>query len=293
MVKYYPKKEISLTYLWSDSDDTIKQEVFNKMLPHVTKYRKIIQSLINDALTQHGKSNLIKLDKELMYHETLNSLKKWAKQKSPSLTEGIFYLDSLVFPNLNWIAYQSKINFLLKEVWIELTPNLTNVELAIVIQTLFKKHFRLNTHNPEQKVEDFTFHHWLETQHGSPAVAIILLHIISDVLKLPAKVIHCKGQTNFLAFYPRAFLDAPITNFIPENICFVMSAKEFELIPIDDIKSYIDDAQLYHQNNYTIKNSKQVLANLVEWIIEFLATSSHPNQTHILNTYLKVKKYLN
>jgi regulator of sirC expression with transglutaminase-like and TPR domain len=187
-----------------------------------------------DEICQQRIENLIQY---LHLKELKKELKSWVRKEKPSLLQGFFIVNKLLYPDLNFPKIERKIESLRKEVWLELNDSLTSLEKTTILNHIFfDLHGYSINHSNINSPQNCFLNQVIETKQGNPYSITMLYAIVADLLELPIYFIDFP-KNPLLAYFDRKIaveahgenVDSDIIFYInPANKGSITGRKEVE-----------------------------------------------------------------
>jgi len=176
----------AMILLLEDPDEQIYEAIRNRLLdmgaPAIplledvweSTFNSILQGRIEDII-QHIQNNNIK-----------EELRLWADSGGTDLLSGTLLIARYQYPDLDEEEIRRQIERIKKDVWIELSPNLTAFEkINVINHVLFDVyHFTGNTTNYHAPQNSY-INNVLESKKGNPLLLSILYSCIAQGLNIP------------------------------------------------------------------------------------------------------------
>jgi regulator of sirC expression with transglutaminase-like and TPR domain len=176
----------ALITLLDDPDEeifsSIRKKIFsfgNEVIPHL----ELAWESSFDNLVQKRIENIIH---EIQFENSCKRIRHWYKNGSKELLEGVLCIAQYQYPDLDETKIHAHINTLKNDVWLELNPNLTALEICNVFNhILFTVHqYSGNTSNFHAPQNSF-INNVIESKKGSPLMLSIVYLLIAQELNLP------------------------------------------------------------------------------------------------------------
>ncbi len=128
---------------------------------------------------------------EIEFESCRDALADWNLQSDNDLLEGVLIASAFQYPTIDRKTIYSSIEQLRKDIWIELSPNLTSLEKVRVINHIL---FDVHHFKPHTKYHDsfqsFFINNVINLESGSPIALAILYKILADKLDLPIECLN-------------------------------------------------------------------------------------------------------
>ena len=183
------KNEIqALISLLEDPDHDIYSQVRSKL---VQLGVEVIPDLDNvwemnfDSLIQNRAERIIH---EIQFNFTQAELKDWITNPEKNLLKAWFLISRYQYPDLDQASITTRIEQIVKEIWIELNENLTPLEkIRLINHILFEVHgYKGNVRNFHAPQNSF-ISDVLNNKKGNPLSLSLLYLIIAQKCELPIK----------------------------------------------------------------------------------------------------------
>ncbi len=247
----------ALVSLLDDSDTEVASHVENRIrmlgddiIPFLEKQWE--ESGFNPGLQK----KIEELIHDLQYNNLLSRLRKWKKEGSSDLLEGLWLIATYQYPELSFESLKQEINKIYFETWLQLRDDMhPEDKIRILNQVFFDKYkFSPNTknfHSPSNSM----INQVLELKRGNPISLCSVYLLIAQKLGLPVYGVNLPSL--FILTYQSRQLQFYINVF---NRGLVFSRK--------DIDSYLKQMNIAPQPMFyepcsNIEIIKRTLVNLV------------------------------
>ena len=195
----------ALISLLDDPDEFIYNEVKNKIkslgdatIPFLEEYWE------NNPMNHESQQRIEDLIQQIQFETTYANLESWVSKDSPDLLRGAVLINQFQYPDMNPKMVMDVIDKIKRDIWLEITPNLTSFEkIKVINKILFEKYeFSGNKKNYHSPHSSF-LSNVIETKKGNPlSLAIIYLLVTQDLglpiygVNLPSHFVLCYLDEN-------------------------------------------------------------------------------------------------
>ena len=180
----------ALIQLLDDPDHTVfkvvEKELLNENHAIIPMLEKKWENSI-DELCQQRIENLIQ---NLQFKQSKELLANWLLSKNQDLLEGILVIDHFLYPDLNVMLIQHKLEKIKKQIWLELSDSLTLLEKTTILN-----HFLFNVngfsinHKNIHSPQNCFLNQVIDIKKGNPVSLSILYTLIARMLEIPVRFI--------------------------------------------------------------------------------------------------------
>ncbi len=177
----------ALISLLDDPDEFIYTEVRNKIMslgdatiPFLEEYWE------NHPMNHESQERIEDLIQQIQFDTTYSNLENWVNKENPDLLRGAILINQFQYPDMDPKAVVDLIDKIKRDIWLEITPNLTSFEIIKVInKVLFDTYGfsgnKKNYHSPHSSfLSNVT-----ETKKGNPLSLAIIYLLVTQDLGLP------------------------------------------------------------------------------------------------------------
>lgn len=194
------KQMEALIALLSDIDDDIFQHVKAEIKLHYLQaipYLEHAAEQTQDSLLQKRAQKLLK---KLYAKRTLDELNAWKEGETQNLIEASLILSRFVYPKLDEQKLNNKIETLVKDAWLEMSEEFTDLEKIHILNHVFFKIYKFNNDRRNWFLpQNNGLNHLLNNRSGNAVILSILYLEVAQKLNLPVFAVNL--PENFILSY--------------------------------------------------------------------------------------------
>lgn len=282
----------SIIKLLDDPDENIYGTISNKLIEQGSSIILKLENAWEKSTNVLLQSRLEEIIQTIQFSETKKELYHWKEENQDNLLYGAYVIAKFQYPEIKFEDIQRKIEAIKKEVWIELSNNLTALEKVKVINHIFFKilGFKKNASNQYSPQNAF-INDVLDTKKGNQISLAILYAIIAQELNLP--IFGVDLPASFILAYKDELSiiqkldienDVGILFYInPFNKGAVFGKKEINYF----LKQQKTDPQ---KSYYSVCSNSKTLERLVDSLIESYKKLGYVDKIKSLNELLQILK---
>lgn len=185
----------ALIQLLDDPDHAVFESVSQKLKEHGKSLIPYLEASLgltdNDVMNNRLRDLIEELEDQSFY----SGFEKWALgHENQPLIYGLYYINTLFYPDTNFEEFKSNFEKLRQKVWLELNDNLTGFEAIKVLNHLF--YFQESMSVDTSKSADFSVHFpeslFLGRQAG-PFAFVGVYSVLAQSLNLPVFPVYLPG----------------------------------------------------------------------------------------------------
>ncbi len=182
----HTKKIEALVKLLDDPDESIYTEVKYQLLLLGPVALPYLESAWDSAMNNLFLQRTEEIIEEIKFNFLIQELKAWKENKQDDLLYAIWLITSFQYPEISYEFLNKQLELIKKDIWLELTEDLTSIEeVRIINHILYEVHqFNGNLAN-YFAVQNNYLHYVLENKKGNTVSLGILYLLIAQKLKLP------------------------------------------------------------------------------------------------------------
>ncbi|NNC94400.1 MAG: hypothetical protein HKN92_02490 [Chitinophagales bacterium] len=280
----------ALISLLDDSDKEVYQHVFDKLV----SFGPDIIPELETAWSETFNPTMNERIEELIHFIQFNVLKadfqEWKDQGGEDLLRGWLLISRFQFPDLNITEIEEKIDDLKKDIWLELTDNLTPIEkINIFNHVLYSlKSFKGNiTDNQDPRY--YCINHLLETHKGNPLSLGMLYIILAGAMEIPVYGVNLPRHF-ILCFNKYADPDFEDSDLLRKDVLFYINPlnKGF-IFTRNEITEYLKKMQMKARDEYFVPcTNKEVMQILMHHMIKLFGDSGNPDKVTEIKQLLDI-----
>ncbi|RLD91647.1 MAG: hypothetical protein DRJ09_00535 [Bacteroidetes bacterium] len=248
----------ALISMVDDPDDRVYSSLKSRLLSYEEDALPPLKEAWMAATDLLVVSRLGELLDEINFRLIYNELKAWLLEGSKGLTKVMFLVNRLGDKNFDDTLYQSKIELLFKDAWLEMNENLTALEQIKVLNHIFFSIHHYNS-NPDinDVVDDFFIARLMDTKEGNATSMGLLYLSIARYLKLPVYGVNLPGHL-ILAYVDDRFKLKDQDSYSRDDVLFYINPfNSGTVFTESEITLYIKQVNLTEKEHYYLpaKNS--------------------------------------
>ncbi len=190
----------ALIALLSDIDDDIFQHVKAEIKAHYLQAIPYLETAVAQTQNSLLQERAQKLLKKLYTKRTLYELNVWKEGKTQNLIEASLILSRFLYPKLNEQKLKNQIEELVKDAWLEMSEEFTDLEKIHILNHVFFKIYRFNNDRKNWFLpQNNELNHLLNNRSGNAVILSILYLEVAQKLNLPVFPINL--PENFILSY--------------------------------------------------------------------------------------------
>lgn len=274
------KNDFSLLRLLHDQDEIvfthISENIKTKGIGFIPNLESILEQT-NNPIIQNRINNLIST---LNFNFVKTQLIKWKKSTTQNLMTGVYLIDRIAMPDLNYNHLKMELKNMKKTIWLELSVELSPLEKANILIKILKEYFKIEIIECKNAQSiDFSCFNLIQSKKGNSYAVSIFLLLMFNEFNINAKLINFLNY-NIIVF--KKFKSIKYKND-QANHLFYLNSFDLELINTSTLENYCKLNNIYIMKEfYNEKNNLQILIDLVAGILFRLQEA---------NNILEVEKY--
>lgn len=233
-----PNREISALFTLLDDPDI---EVYTTVSDRIISFGKEIipnlENLWENTIEEDVQERIEMLIHRLHFQDLQMEFTHWSGKVHPELLEGALLVSKYKFPDIHTSPFNSEIEKLRRNIWLELNSYLTPLEqINIVNKVLFSHHKFKGVEISYQNQEEFLLNKVLETKRGNSIANGILYQSVCQMLDIPVKAINIPRQ--FILAYFDTSSDYFNNNPKPNKILFYIDPVSGQVYTQKDVENY-------------------------------------------------------
>jgi len=260
--------EISaMIQLLDDPDSQVFQSVSQNLLSHGSEIIPILEEAWESSASLLLQERIENLIQDIHNETSFEKLAKWKASKVHDVVEGASIIASFQYPDLQTDDIRSKINKLIKSVWLELNHNLTSLEKVRIINHFFFEVSGFSGNQSDYYSPQNNFlNSVLETKKGNPISLGIIYTAVARGLDLP--VFGVNLPKNFILAYMDAVSELPGEETAPRVLFYINAFRNGAVLNRKEIDNFIKKLELkpdplYYQPCPNLKIAERLCLNLV------------------------------
>ncbi len=259
----------ALISLIDDPDEEIYAQIKSKLL----SFGPEVIPLLEDAWENHALGLLFQSRIEdivhLIHFEDVKShLCQWAESDEQDLLEGMLLVNRYQYPDLDQDKIRTRINQIIKDVWIEINDDLTGFEqIKVINHILYEVHGFRGNHTHFHALQNSYLNNVLETHKGNPLSLGVLYLLIAQSLNLPLYGVNLPHH--FILIYQTPHIETNLPQEEKDQLVFYINAfSRGNIFPREEIDKHIQQLKLdpvpgFYQPCSHIVIVKQVINHLI------------------------------
>lgn len=195
---------IALIALLDDPDKEVYNAVSENIINHGSSVVTLLEKAWEASSNELAQRRIESLIHSIQLNTTIENLTRWVNLGAIDLLEGAFYLALYQYPDLQFTTTEKAVEKIKKDVWLELTENLTALEKVKILNHIFYDvhGFTSNTANFFAPQNQF-INQVIESKKGGPITLAILYSTVAQRLGLPIYTVNL--PKNFILAYKDRF----------------------------------------------------------------------------------------
>ncbi len=283
------KKDIeALISLLDDPDEEIYGMVSKNLLNRGTDVIPFLEKAWESTLDEHFQEKVEDIIQGIQFNHSQRRLSRWLQAGASNLLEGAYIIAKNQYPELKSDQVLKKINKIEKDVWLELSEDLTAIEkIRIINHILFDVHkFKITSLNYNSPQNSY-INHVLETKKGNPLSLGIIYLIIAQNLELPVYAINLPN--NFILAYFDIYNEKEPLLAKDNILFFVNPYHKGELLSMNEIQYYLKKVNIMDNDSYYLPSTNnEIIKKLLMYIIDAYQKIGHKRKVGLLNKLLRI-----
>jgi regulator of sirC expression with transglutaminase-like and TPR domain len=284
------KNKISaLINLLDDPDDEIYYQVKEQLLLLGSEAIPDLEQAWETSFGTLMQNRIEELIHSIQFNQIKQQLRNWAKSDNQNLFNGALIIARYQYPDLNEIKIKSYLDQIRQDIWLELNPNLTALEIAKVINHIFfEVHgFSGNTSNFHAPQNSY-INNVIESKKGNPLSLSILYSEIAAQLNLPVYGVNLPqhfilAYVNRMGYYP-----LPDPNYEHEVLFYINAFSRGAIFSRKDVEAYLKQLNLPNLSGYFNPCSPvDMIKRLIHNLINGYEKLGYPDKVNDMNALLE------
>ncbi len=259
------------------------QKIYNAIKPQILEYGQQIIPFLESAwedlsLGPLFQERIEEIIEEIQFSNVQSRLIHWFTQKEAKLLEGLFIVSAYQYPDLDQNKYLFLIEKLAKEVWLELSEDLTIFEkIQVLNQIVFEfNNFRGNTTNFHSPQNSF-INDVLDTKKGNPVLLSCLYMIIGKRLGITFSGVNL--PKHFILKYSHQALEEDI---------YINVFNKGALISKRDVLYFLKQLKIDNNHQYfSACSNKDIVLRILNNLTYSYTKLGHTNKVNQLESIIK------
>ncbi|MDD2563165.1 MAG: transglutaminase family protein [Salinivirgaceae bacterium] len=259
-----------LLSLLDDPSEEIFQSVSKKLLQQgsaAISELTLAWEQSTNPLLQNRLENIID---EIEFQDLYNLFKTWLANKDGEYVYGIFLLEKILYPGLDYIQFLDNFNKVYKAVWLEINDYLTPIERVKLINRVLFTNLKFKGENSKKTSGvDYSVSRLLKTKNGSQYSLALLYLALAQKLDFPifgtalqSHSILCYKKNTLPQHAPEDEVNQSTSFFIyPFYDGAIYGRKYLEIQLTDPLKEFNTNLLDPISNNNFLKNTLISLSN--------------------------------
>ena len=254
------KKLMALISMVDDPDEKVFHSLKNQVLSFEEDAVPVLEDAWMAATDLLVANRLEELLEEVNFRTVYNRIDEWLQKQEYDLTEAVFLINKFGIKDLDIKSYQSGLDHVLKDVWLEMNENLTALEKIKVLNHIF---FEVHGFNSKQtnneEVQHFFFSNLLNYKEGNPTSTGLLYLIAAQHLGLPVYGVNLPGHL-ILAYVDDRHKLKNNDGYTRNDVLFYINPYNGGAVFTDnEIELYIKQVKLKHKEHYFLPASNKLI----------------------------------
>ena len=283
----------ALISLLDDPDEFIYTEVKNKIkslgnetIPFLEEYWE------SNPMNHESQERIEDLIQQIQFEATYGNLKKWLAKEEPDLLRGAILINQFQYPDMDPKAVIDVIEKIKRDIWLEITPNLTSFEIIKVINKVIFDTYEFsgnkkNYHSPHSSF----LSNVIETKKGNPLSLGIIYLLATQDLGLPI------FGVNLPSHFVLCYLDEMETNIhltemeTDDVLIYINPFSKGTLFDKHEIDSFLDQLKIPKKESfYSPCTNKDIVRRMVNNLIFSYEKSGYNDKAEVMKTIMNLFK---
>lgn len=285
------KKELdAIIKLLDDPDDNIYKTISNKLFDQGSSIILKLENAWEKSTNIVLQSRIEEIIQTIQFSEIKKELYQWKEKNQENLLYGVYIIAKFQYPEIKYEDIHKKIKAIKKEVWIELSNNLTALEKVKVINHIFFKiiGFKRNVSNQYSPQNAF-INDVLDTKKGNQISLAVLYAIIAQELNLPIFGVDLPASF-ILAYKDELSIIQKLDIENEEGILFYINPfNKGAVFGKKEIKYFLKQQKIDPQTSYfSVCSNSKSLERLLDSLIESYKKLGYADKIKSLNELLEI-----
>ena len=271
----------AIVKLLDDPNEEIYNQVSGKLLDQGTEVIPQLEKAWEQSFDEEIQSRLENLIQEIQLNSAKKSLKKWVETGGQDLFEGAFLVAKHQYPELEFAHYQSKLEVIKKDIWLEINENLTALEKVRIINHIFFKIYGFSSNSANFYAPQNNYiNHVLETKKGNPITLSILYSALAVKLNLPIYGVNL--PKNFIVAYKNVYTQS--SNPYNKVLFYINPFNKGAILGKKEIDYFVKQQDLKPRKEYYLPCSNiEIIKRLINNLIYSYDKLGYPDKIEELN----------
>jgi regulator of sirC expression with transglutaminase-like and TPR domain len=199
----------------------------------------------------------------LQYRYVKNELIKWVALGASDLLYGAYLVARYHYPSLDFKWIESQVNEIRKDIWFELSENLTSLEKVRVFNHIFFEVYKFTRNNVNTTSPDNNYiSEVLLTKKGNPVSLAVIYSVVAQKLGLPIYGVNL--PKNFILAYLGPEERGTATQPEGEVLFYINPINKGAVLGRKEIEFFLKQQKIQPQSNYflPVKSNEEIIKRI-------------------------------
>jgi len=281
----------ALISLLDDPDEFIYTEVRNKLkslgdetIPFLEEYWE------NNPMNHESQERIEDLIQQIQFETTYSNIEKWLSKNEPDLLRGAILINQIQYPDMDPKAVIDVLEKIKRDIWLEITPNLTNFEIIKVINKVIFDTYEFsgnkkNYHSPHSSF----LSNVIETKKGNPLSLAIIYLLVTQDLGLPIFGVNLPSHF-VLCYLDELNTNIHLTEMESEDVLiYINPFSKGTLFDKNEIDSFLEQVKIPKREEfYSPCSNKDIIKRMVNNLIFSYEKSGYTDKAEVMKKILEL-----
>jgi regulator of sirC expression with transglutaminase-like and TPR domain len=262
------KRELlAMISLLDDNDNEVISTVTGTLLQQGSEVIPELEKAWEGTLNEKTQARLENLIQEIQFNGVKNDLTRWVKTGAEYVLEGAFYIARFQFPDISMGKINEQIESIRKDVWLEISSNLTALEKVKILNYIIFDLHKFNRNNSDfYSPQNSYINQVFETKKGNPiSLAIIYLSV---AYKLGLPIYGVNLPKNFILAYKDEFRQHDSADEADDILFYINPYNKGAVLGRREIDYFITQQQIKpHPSFYIPCTNIDIIVRLINNLI--------------------------
>lgn len=278
---------LALTRLLDDPDDLIYKQISDKIISLGENIIPLLQSTWGNSRDIVVNNRIESIVDAISFKSLFEEFAVWNSKVNPSLFDALVIINKIQYPNVNCKTYYYQIDDKVREIWLELSENLTSFEKVNVINKVLFNIWKFRSVN-ENAYDVFQYNflsNLMELKCGNQFSISCLYLVLAERLDLPIYPVLLEDQL-ILAY---ADTHRPVEEIESDDILFYINPGENGAVfDMQSIKHWIHKHSLENNASYYLPSTtNKMVEKYIERLIKGYEDEKDSKKVAILSSLKK------
>jgi len=280
----------ALISLLDDTDKEVFQHVFDKLVSFGSDIIPDLENAWSETFNPILNERIEELIHLIQFSQLMGDFREWVEEGADDLYKGWILISKYQFPDIDEKDLAEKFDDLKRDIWLELTDNLTPIEkINIFNHVLYSLKSYKGNITDIQDPRYYCINHLLDTHKGNPLSLGILYIILAGAMEipvfgvnLPRHFILCFNKLPEPVFNDSSHLRKDVLFYInPLNKGFIFTRNE--------ILEYLKKMKMDTNEEFFVPcSNREVIQILLNQLIKIYSDSGNPDKVSEMKQLLDI-----